>query len=57
MSAFDKLMAIRGLPLPEKDEVSITGSGPCSEHTFPTGRQQHRRRLLALGLRSMICGN
>ena len=37
MSAFDKLMAIRGLPLPEKDEVQHHRIGPCSEHTFPTG--------------------
>ncbi|MDC1156366.1 CoA transferase [Alphaproteobacteria bacterium] len=34
MSAFDKLMAIRGLPLPEKDEVSITGSDPVLNTHF-----------------------
>ena len=34
MSAFDKLMAIRGLPLPEKDEVSITGSDPVLNTPF-----------------------
>ena len=34
MSAFDKLMAIRGLPLPEKDEVSITGSDPILNTHF-----------------------
>ena len=34
MSAFDKLMAIRGLSLPEKDEVSITGSDPVLNTHF-----------------------
>ena len=34
MSAFDKLMAIRGLPLPDKDEVSITGSDPVLNTHF-----------------------
>ena len=34
MSAFDKLMAIRGLPLPEKDEVSITGLDPVLNTHF-----------------------
>ena len=34
MSAFDKLMAIRGLPLSEKDEVSITGSDPVLNTHF-----------------------
>ena len=34
MSAFDKLMAIRGLPLPAKDEVSITGSDPVLNTHF-----------------------
>ncbi|WP_443646077.1 CoA transferase [Candidatus Ponderosibacter sp. Uisw_141_02] len=34
MSAFDKLMAIRDLPLPEKDEVSITGSDPVLNTHF-----------------------
>ena len=34
MSASDKLMAIRGLPLPEKDEVSITGSDPVLNTHF-----------------------
>ena len=34
MSAFDKLMAIRGLPLPKKDEVSITGSDPVLNTHF-----------------------
>jgi crotonobetainyl-CoA:carnitine CoA-transferase CaiB-like acyl-CoA transferase len=34
MSAFDKLMAIRGLALPEKDEVSITGSDPVLNTHF-----------------------
>ena len=34
MSAFDKLMAIRGLSLPEKDEISITGSDPVLNTHF-----------------------
>ena len=34
MSAFDKLMAIRGLPLPDKGEVSITGSDPVLNTHF-----------------------
>ena len=34
MSAFDKLMAIRGLPLPDNDEVSITGSDPVLNTHF-----------------------
>ncbi|MDB4247793.1 CoA transferase [bacterium] len=34
MSAFDKLMAIRGLPLSKKDEVSITGSDPILNTHF-----------------------
>ena len=34
MSAFDKLMAIRGLSLPEKDEISITGSDPVLNAHF-----------------------
>ncbi|MDC1294038.1 CoA transferase [Candidatus Puniceispirillum sp.] len=34
MSAFDKLMAIRGLPLSEKDEVSITGTDPVLNTHF-----------------------
>ena len=34
MSAFDKLMVIRGLPLPEKDEVSITGLDPVLNTHF-----------------------
>ncbi|MDB4599936.1 CoA transferase [Alphaproteobacteria bacterium] len=34
MSAFDKLMAIRGLPLPKKDEISITGSDPVLNTHF-----------------------
>ena len=34
MSAFDKLMAIRGLSLPGKDEVSITGSDPVLNTHF-----------------------
>ena len=34
MSVFDKLMAIRGLPLPDKDEVSITGSDPVLNTNF-----------------------
>ena len=34
MSAFDKLMAIRGLPLSEKDEVSITGLDPVLNTHF-----------------------
>jgi hypothetical protein len=37
MSAFDKLMAIRGLPLPDKDEVSITGSDPVLNTHFRLG--------------------
>ncbi|MDA9194027.1 CoA transferase [Alphaproteobacteria bacterium] len=34
MSAFDKLMAIRGLSLPEKDEISVTGSDPVLNTHF-----------------------
>ena len=34
MSAFDKLMAIRGLPLTDKGEVSITGSDPVLNTHF-----------------------
>ena len=34
MSAFDKLMAIRGLPLPDNDEVSVTGSDPVLNTHF-----------------------
>ncbi|MGB0584170.1 MAG: CoA transferase, partial [Candidatus Puniceispirillaceae bacterium] len=34
MSAFDKLMAIRGVPFSEKDEVSVTGSDPVLNTHF-----------------------
>ena len=37
MSAFDKLMAIRGLSKPDQDEVKITGSDPILKTKFRLG--------------------
>jgi len=37
MSAFDSLMAIRGLPKPHQDEVKITGSDPVLKTNFRLG--------------------